>query len=381
MACALAGGGGDEPVATVAANTDDNAAQTDDNNDQENNSEATVAPAPTDEPQADPTDEPAPEPTDEPAPTAEVSGASPALDINAATSMLESVNSYRMEMSMSFEGTSEGEEVSGSMAGVFIVSNDPPASSISMNMTGFSDFGGEEVSINMAQIEDTSYVSMLGLGCFSGTADEMGDITGSFNEIANPEELFDGAQLENADYVGVQTQGGYESDCYQFDQDSAPPDADGDLIINDGLVCISKEFGHVSYIFMDGVGKNDIFSEGSDAEGTMMLELTISGINEPYEITKPEDCDEAGEGAYPTMADATEVSSFAGFYSYSSASSMDEVVAFYQLEMPAAGYTSTGEDTIFEGTLATLNYEKDGETVSITITPVDGSTQVLIITE
>ena len=132
IACGLVGGGGDEPVATVEIAVDDgntnedNSSQANNNDDGNNEDtdsvEATAVPEPTDEPAAEPTDAPAVEPTDEPAPkpTNAPTGDAPALDISSATNMLENVNSYRMEMNMSFEGVSEGEDVSGSMEGLIL---------------------------------------------------------------------------------------------------------------------------------------------------------------------------------------------------------------------------------------------------------------------
>jgi hypothetical protein len=79
------------------------------------------------------------------------------------------------------------------------------------------------------------------------------------------------------------------------------------------------------------------------------------------------------------MADATDVIAMAGFNSYSTASSMDDVIAFYQSEMPLAGWTA-GEATI-SADIAMLSFTKEGKTANITISPAGDKVTVLIQVE
>ena len=73
----------------------------------------------------------------------------------------------------------------------------------------------------------------------------------------------------------------------------------------------------------------------------------------------------AAEGL-PVMADAADQNTQGDLISYTSASALEDVVAFYQAEMPKAGWQMSGTSTEKQA-LAMFNYTKDGGTVSIVI--------------
>ncbi len=82
----------------------------------------------------------------------------------------------------------------------------------------------------------------------------------------------------------------------------------------------------------------------------------------------------------PLMGDATNVNEdFSGGYAltYYSASSVDNVFAFYQNQMPAYGWTYQDSGTVLvPGTTGTIYFLKNGEEISITMTVQGGVTQV-----
>ena len=80
------------------------------------------------------------------------------------------------------------------------------------------------------------------------------------------------------------------------------------------------------------------------------------------------------------MDDASNVSSMGGMVSYETASAFDDVVAFYQEQMPANGWTESDDAFISEGT-AMFTYAQGDSTVTLMITESDGTVSVLIMSE
>ena len=102
-------------------------------------------------------------------------------------------------------------------------------------------------------------------------------------------------------------------------------------------------------------------------------------VNQPITIEPPPGC-EAAKSEFPMLPDATGVTTMGGMVMYESASSFDDVLAFYQEQMPADGWSDTGDSFISEGT-AMLSYTKDGRTATVTLTEGDGTVSVMIMGE
>ena len=111
----------------------------------------------------------------------------------------------------------------------------------------------------------------------------------------------------------------------------------------------------------------------------MEWEYELRDVNVSITIEPPAGC-EATESEFPLMPDATNMSSFGGMVTYESSSSFDDVQAFYEEQMPAEGWSETGDSFITSGT-AMLNYAKDGRTATVTLTDTDGAVSVLIMSE
>jgi hypothetical protein len=80
------------------------------------------------------------------------------------------------------------------------------------------------------------------------------------------------------------------------------------------------------------------------------------------------------------MPDAANMTTFGGMVSYESNSSFDDVLEFYQEQMPADGWSDTGNSFITSGS-AMLNYTKDGRTATVTLADADGKTSIIIMSE
>jgi len=117
----------------------------------------------------------------------------------------------------------------------------------------------------------------------------------------------------------------------------------------------------------------------SQQQGHVEWEYEVSDVNVPISIEPPAGCADAGS-EFPIMPDATSMNTFGGMVSYQSASTFDDVVAFYQDQMAAEGWTNTGDGLISAGT-AMLNFTRDGDSAAVTITGADGTVSVIIMSE
>ncbi len=266
------------------------------------------------------------------------------LDPFAATTNLD-FDSYTIKFLVDFEGKDPAGDtvtqlVSASMN--FIV--DPPAMSMSFTAEGIED-AEEFGNLSLAQIEDTSYMVLPGLGCITSSTAEMNLIEDNpFEDIFSSQDIID--DLEGAEYAGNETINGIETDHYILDKDDLDLDADQEVESAEGHLYLAKDGGYLVKLVMEGVGEFDMF-EDSGAVGEFYVELNLTNINAVAEIVPPEECaDAAGGSEYPVLDDATEYNSFAGLVSYKSGYSVKDAVAFYDAELAADDWTKL-EDEAF----------------------------------
>ena len=375
MACGLFGG--DEAEETTAEEAPAEA--------QEAVEDEPESPAAAEE-DAEPTEEPTPvpeptataeaEPTATPAEAASEESSGELPDLSNISAGLEEYNSYRATVNMTFESTEEG----GSSAGLVLetaVVQEPPASSATIAVSGdmVEEAGGFE-SMTFAEVGDASYALIPGLGCVTGGAGEMGSMD-QFTEIFSTDEIL--GEISGAEFVGEETINGVAADHYTFDE-SDVEDAEGDLQELEGHIYVAQDGNYVTRMVFEGVGAVDLFDEGTDEVGTLVLEFNVTDVGAEFEIELPEGCEESG-AQYPTFEGAADLTSFAGFTSYTVEADLEDVVTFYEDEMAALGYEQPEGEQIFSEGSAILSFtgeemdpvsviiNQDGEgTVSVTIT-------------
>ncbi|MCA9974009.1 MAG: hypothetical protein KC425_27545 [Anaerolineales bacterium] len=397
LALAACGGGNDE----VNSGNADTAVET-------NTAVAdpTDAPEPTDEPEPTAVPEPTaePEPTDEPEPTAEpepTEAEAPAederIDLSAILSNLEpgaegegggiaSFNSYVYLLTLTFTGTDDaGAEVTQAVDMTFTYSQDPPAASMQMMMEGIE--GAEEFGqIAIAQIEDSVYMVIPGLGCIPGTTQDM-DLLGGDNPMSDafsPEQML--AELDAGEARRVlpdETIDGIEVEHYVFDE-TMIDDPEAEVEQAEGHLYVAKDGGYPVRMEFEVVGNLDGFgADGGQAYGTLNFAYSLSSINEPVDVTIPAECENVSTDIdLPLMDDAYELTSFAGFVSYKSDAAFADVMAFYENALAEAGWVKDEAASFELSGTASLAYTRDGESLTLMISENedDGATDVLLMT-
>ena len=377
MACGLLGGNEPEEQtseeAQEAVEAEPEATASD-----EESAEPTEEPTPVPEP----TETPEPEPTATTVPTETPAGASGEgageglPDLSNVSAGLEAYNSYRATVEMTFESAVEG----GTSAGLSLESAvvvEPPASSVVVSLSGdmVEEAGGFQ-SMSFAEIGEASYAVIPGLGCVPGGAGEMGGMD-DFSEIFSTDEIL--GEISGGEFVGEETVNDIAVDHYTFDETDVE-ETSGDLEELEGHVYVAQDGGYVTRMVIDGVGTVDLLDQGVEEEGNLHLEYNVTDVGAEFDVEPPESCEEAGT-QYPTLEGAADLTSIAGFTSYTVEAELDDVVAFYEDEMAALGYQQPEAEQIFSEESAILtftseemdpvsviiNQEEEG-TVSVTIT-------------
>lgn len=300
-------------------------------------------------------------------------------DIQSLTAALEQYNSYRINMSMRFDADDSDAGGVLRMESARIV--DPPASSMTIYFEGdlWDDSGTlpEDASITFAEIEGTTYTVLPGFGCVSGGAGEMSEGVDEFSDLMDAEEILE--ELDDLEYVGQDTLNGQAVDHYHFTEEDMTEDVQ-DLRDVNGDLYISREDNYVVRMVMEGVGSMDFLDEGSEQEGTVHMEYDVLDVGASFAIEIPEGCGE-GSSEFPVMAGATDVSTFGGFTSYSVATSLEEVVSFYQAEMSALGYAD-GQELLMEEDSAMIVFEgPDMPAVTVNMTVEGDGIAVMLSSE
>ena len=288
------------------------------------------------------------------------------ISLSSVTSGLDRLDSYRGHMRMVFEsgeGSGEGEQWTIEMDIEYV--RDPFAQRFVIQGGGIAGVG--EGGLESVQIGDQQY-AVFGDQCVSTSAGE-GDAMDM--EIFELDDVMGG--LENARRVRPdETINGIRCRHYVFDETAITWTA---LAHAEGEAWIAVDGDYVVKYTMVADGKDP----ASQQEGHMEWEYELRDVNVPITIEPPAGC-EATESDFPIMADATNMSTFGGMVTYESSSSFDEVLAFYQEQMPADEWSDMGDSFISSDT-AMLGYTKDGQNVTITLTDVDGTVSVMIMGE
>jgi hypothetical protein len=329
--------------------------------------------------------EPTQEPIQEPTTVVEEGVAFADLQI----SDLADLTSYRYDMVLDVTGTdAAGAETVQSMHMVLAVSTEPPATSVVMTAEG-SDTAMDMGTIEFVQIEDTSYIVMAEMGCMALPAGEdSGMSTEELTQNFSPEAITE--NLDDVTFVGEETIDGIDVLHYTYDETSMKGEAAVGVESADGQLYIAKDGGYLVRSIVDIVGSS-AFMTGLEDEAfesaVTHIEMNLTDVNEAVEILPPAACDgqeAAAASDWPITEDASEVVSFAGVVSYSTALSGEEVIDFYNTAMSDLGYTADDSGSfISEGTGFLSYVNESGESVTMTIAEdaESGLTAVTILSE
>jgi hypothetical protein len=313
------------------------------------------------------------EPTQPDQPAA--SGGDDTFQADKVTEGLAALDSYRATFRMNFEGSDDGTPTQWTFEMRMERTTDPEASRVAYLGSGDEDMG-QLSGFEMVQVGDMQYVK-FGEGSGNCITTPRDEDSGNVDELFDLDDVMGG--LSNARRSGPdQTINGVRARHYTFDEGGlfgstlGMTNAHGDVwVANDGDWVVKYE--------LSAEGKDTLFGK-AESEGKLTWTYEVTEVNARFEIAAPADCESAASDV-PVMPDATEKSSMGSLITYKSASTFQEVLDFYQDEMPANGWEPSAGEPLLTGELAMLAYEKEGQKASITITVDSGQVSVMISVE
>ena len=326
------------------------------------------------------------ETAEEPSATEETSAEAPPLPESALTlNTIDELpfNSYRISMVLEVTGTNaDDQEVTQAINSDVTISNDPEIMNIVMSFSGVDEMM-DSGTIEMAQIDGTSYMVIPEMGCITtGGGDLLEE--NPFSDMMSPDQFLN--DLGNTKYEGEETINGIRTRHYSFDK-FAMTDTDlNDISEAEGHVYIAEDGDFLVRMVVDATGQIDLFDQGVTEDGQMHIEINLTDVDVPVEAAVPEACAGQTGGAsseFPVLEDATEVTSFAGVLSYQTALPVEDILAFYDEALAAEGWVKDEDSSFVSSGNALVSYMSDGVTLSVTISPNEesGGNYVILLSD
>ncbi|MCI0576279.1 MAG: hypothetical protein L0332_19000 [Chloroflexi bacterium] len=257
----------------------------------------------------------------------------------------------------------DGSTTSGQVTGTGGRVVQPPALSLVFNAEGSANF----VSGNTFTIVQSEGVEYFVLPTGNCVADESQQRLQGFGVLLDTGGILSGeAPLLEA---GVLVNG-VLADRYALSTANvnfSHPTAGDITEIEQGSIAVARDGGYVVQVVLDGRGTSALLAGDAVTEGDIYYELNFTPTAESLAIAIPAGCPGASEieSEFPVLEDASQVTAVSGILTYQSNRPFDEIVAFYQEEMAAAGWATANE--FIDEPIASFLFTKDGRQVQISV--------------
>ena len=253
------------------------------------------------------------------------------FDLLAPLVGLADLPSYHATLSVSFEGMNAGQAEQWSRTYTMLVAPTRPAWQLTIENS--ADAAAQRV---MAEIGGTRYERRNGGTCVATPVD-LGDAT---SERWEPAGFLD--SVIGADVAGTETINDVAADYYTFDERALGAAEIADAA---GELWIAADGGYLVRYTLTIQGGADYFGEG--VEGILTWDYALSDVNEPVEIMIPADCPPPLLDV-PIMTDAADVLHLPGFTRFSTPSTLEDVVVFYEEQVAASGWQPANPPMILQ---------------------------------
>lgn len=280
------------------------------------------------------------------------------VDVPDVFDSLGALSSYQMTVSIQFD---RPDQSSGPdhwrIENQLSISNDPPARQAAITTEGMA-LSADLQAMTVVQTGRETYLQLPGLGCITSAATESSLIP----EAADPNSVVGG--LHQATLTpGAEIVNGVSSSHYIFDESSLPRFA-GTAVEVDGALYMATDGRYPTRLELRAQGEANYLGAQAPQTGTLTMRLDVTNVNQPIQIQPPSACTQAS--IYPVTEDAFDVTTIEDLVSYKSASSVDEVVTFYESQMPLAGWSPVEEPVLLDDA-AFLTYDRGGIVVTISV--------------
>lgn len=276
---------------------------------------------------------------------------------------LPGLSSYKATLTLSFEGTREGQPSQWSKTYVMLTTNEPIARQLTIEKTGdLSDLD----AVFMAEVDGAVYERRGENACNANVIEEVD----SLSERLEPAGFLNG--VIGADEAGTETVNDAASDKYTFDERAF---GQSDIAKSTGEMWVASDGGYIVKYVLTTEGDADYF--GEEMEGALTWNYELTDVNQPVTITLPEDCP-AGLVDAPLLPDASNVLNLPSVLTYDTASSVADAAAFHQEQIPILGWTLVSEPAITEST-AMMEFTQENQAMTVIIIVGDQGTNVQIL--
>lgn len=276
---------------------------------------------------------------------------------------LDALSSYRATLTTSFDGVDADGPSLWTRTRVMTYAAESGETSLATEVSG--DLPPADPSFE-AETGGVAYAVRAGTGCVGKTIDPADNLRAR----AEPALILSG--LVGAETAGLEAVAGGEASVYTFDERALG--LSGGVTSATGEVWVATEGGYVARYTMRLEAGADFLGESTI--GTMSVEYELTSVGAPITIDLPTDCPPGLIDA-PVMPNAVDVVDLPGMLAFTTAASLEDVVAFYE----AAG-RERGWDLPFAPTIATdtalLEYVDNGRRTTLIATRRSETTTVQI---
>lgn len=304
------------------------------------------------------------EPTPVPATaTAEVQRGPGSFDLGDPSVGLADLPSYQAVLRMVFDGTRDSQPYHIEKAYTMLHSSADSARLLT-----------DSISLADGSIENV-FSGSLGTVRYSKSAADQPCLAGMMG-MKSP--LFDIAnqlpRLLGAEAAGQETVDGIAADFYTFDQRAIGA---GEAATATGKVWVAQQGGYVVKYEL-AMQSEIVFGPG--ITGEQRWEYTLNQQPPALAEVLPADCPLPLTGV-PTMSDATNVTILPGEIRYQTASTKDDIAAFYAEQLAAEGYQPQGEAVETGGGTRWLFGKQEADrafVMLLTVKPADSGSEVRV---
>jgi hypothetical protein len=288
------------------------------------------------------------------------------------------IKSYRGDFTMTFNGISGGEDVSGSMVMHIDYTSDPPAQYLNMKIEGF------ELDPDLAGMPEFEFY-IMGDKAYMNLGDELGWM--SFTN--DPDESISDSFMSYQDFVDLpdeakrkplpESVNGVMAWHYVIDENDFPEDlAEYEMISADAWIAVDGGYLVKMDVTMSGTFDPEEFGDQLIDEGTMHIVFDMLDVNADFTIELPDEAaaaedfsldDTFGDEEWtrqdvPLPDDAVIEFAFEGMVQFTTYLSYEESLDFMLTQLEANGWTMDGEPTEIETSYFGY-FLKEGETLTL----------------
>lgn len=239
---------------------------------------------------------------------------------------LDSLSTYKATMTVSFDGTKDGQPHQWSSTYEALYTKEPLARLVTIKQTGDTSEEEPELPAVMAQKDGAAYEIGVDSSCTATLFDSQDPLMG----LLDPARLLTG--VFGAEEAGQETVNGIAAAHYAFDERALVQNGRNK---STGEMWVASEGGFIVRYHVTTEGNTDYF--GGGLEGMLTRDYQLTDINQPLTIELPADCPPGLVDA-PLLSDAFNVVNMPGLLAYDTETSVLEARVFYEQEFSRLGW-------------------------------------------